>query len=123
MSALLQTMHNQRIPPLPDGQRTLRWLQVGEGLQLHDGRVLAVLRERRAEDHAARLMLLICMSGGNALISYTAEGLNYFCTDVLVRCVESEARGPLRVLVEIGDMVAFPSLRDVPLSPAREQQA
>lgn len=112
MSALLQTMHNQRIPPMPGPNRQLYWLAMGTGLQLAPGRVLYAFRERQIGEFAATLLLVIHLKGGNVLAARDPEGLNLICTDAVVRCVESDARGPVRVLIEVGDMVAFPSLRE-----------
>jgi hypothetical protein len=118
MSASLFTMHNQRIPVMPANQHQFVWLEMGEGLRMAPNRVLFAFRERQVDQATAGLLLVMRMAAGNTLVARSPEGMNLFCTDAIVRCVESDARGPLRVLLEIGDMVAFPSLRDCGLEAA-----
>lgn len=113
MSSVLQSMHNQRIPPLPPEKRHLVWLEMGEAIALPEGQSLMVFRERQINQDVSGLVLMLRLRGGNTMTARTPEDLNWFCSDIVVRCVEGNALGPLRVLLELGDMAAFPSLREL----------
>lgn len=112
MSNLL-TLHNQHIPTMSPDARCMVWLSLGNGVTLPHGGALFLLRERQVDKEMSTLQLLVRQPGKTVLTASTPESLRFITTDALVRCVESDAKGPLRVLVEIGDMVAHPSLRQV----------
>lgn len=106
------TMHNGKIPPLPEDRRLLAWVEIGHSVFVNDRSALSVATERQSNDDHVQLVLTVHLRCGTKLVAHTPEGLAYLTTDVLVRCVESDRHGPRRVLVEIGKMVTFPSLRE-----------
>jgi hypothetical protein len=112
-SLLLQSMHNIPVPPMPADQRQLVWVGMGQSVAVTPTITLSTFADRQVGSDVSTLRLVLRYPGGNTMTTVTPEGLAYLSTDVVVRCVESNARGPVRVLVEIGDMVAFPSLRAV----------
>lgn len=112
MSDNLLTIHNQHIPTMSPDARALVWLSLGNGVTLPHGGALFLLRERKVDEEMSTLQLLVKQPGKTLLTASTPEGLRFITTDALVRCVESDAKGPLRVLVEIGDMAAYPQLRE-----------
>lgn len=106
----LTTLHNQRIPLMPPGQGLMVWLAVGQAVVINGHSALSAMTE--TEDGDTRLVLRIHLRGGATFRADEPEGLAHLTTDAVVRRVRSDAAGrPQRVLVEIGDMVAYPHLR------------
>lgn len=108
----LYTMHNGKIPALPEDRRLLAWVEVGQAVFINERSALSVATERQVDSEHVQLVLTVHLRGGTRLVARSPEGLAFLTTDALVRCVESDRHGPRRVLVEIGEMVTFPSLRD-----------
>lgn len=109
---LLQTMHSIPVPPMPDTSRHLAWVAMGQTVAVTPHITLTAFADRQVGSDISTLRLVLKYPGGNTMSALTPEGLSYLTTDAVIRCVESTPRGPVRVLVEIGDMVAFPSLRE-----------
>lgn len=106
----VSTIHNRRLPPLPDDQRTIVWLPVGQAVIVNERSALSAQVERA--DDVERLVFRIHLLDGSAFRAETPEALAHLTTDAIVRRVDSDAHGqPTRVLVEIGEMVAYPHLR------------
>ncbi len=106
----VSTIHNRRLPPLPDDQRTIVWLPVGQAVFINAQSALSAQVERQDGDD--RLVLRIHLRDGSSFRADAPEDLAHLTTDAIVRRVDSDARGvPARVLVEIGEMVAYPHLR------------
>lgn len=106
----VSTIHNRRVPPLPDDQRTIVWLNMGQAVVVNGHSALSAQVE--SHDDAHRLVLRIHLSDGSTFRADAPEDLAHLTTDALVRRVDSDAAGrPARVLVELGEMVAYPHLR------------
>lgn len=106
----VSTIHNRRLPPLPDEQRTIVWLPVGQAVVVNGHSALSAQDEARDGEH--RLVLRVHLRDGSSFRADTPEDLAHLTTDAIVRRVDSDAQGrPVRVLVEIGEMVAYPHLR------------
>lgn len=108
----ISTLHNTRIPPMPADTRVLVWLDVGHAVAINERSLLSAWREVQDGQAPATLLLRVHLPGGTLFHARQPEDLAHLTTDAIVRCVESDASGPLRVLVEIGDHVAYPQLRE-----------
>lgn len=104
------TLHNRHLPPLPDDQRVIAWVAVGEAVVVSAG--AAVSAQAEARDGEQHLVLRVHLRDGSSFRADTPEDLAHLTTEAIVRRVDSDANGrPLRVLLEIGEMAAYPQLR------------
>lgn len=109
----ITSIHNRDIPPMPEGQSILVWLPVGEAVIISECMALALTVERRGASDGLQLVLSVHSRSGAVMTAQSPEALRHLTTDAVVRRVDSDdAHGPMRALVEIGDMVAYPQLRE-----------
>jgi hypothetical protein len=107
----VSSLHNRRIPPMAQGASTLVWVPIGQGVVLSESAALSASVERDADSGHVHLVLRVHYRDGSTLRADYPEDLAHLTTDAVVRRVDSDALGTQRVLLEIGDMVAYPQLR------------
>lgn len=105
--------HNRHIPMMPPDQPSVMvWIPVGQAVVINAHSALSAQVERDDSSQVAHLVLRIHLRNGSSLRADKPEDLAHLTTDAIVRSVECDKHGPSWVLVEIGDMVAYPHLRE-----------